>query len=672
MDTALQDPLVGRMLDGRYLVEGRIARGGMATVYVGVDRRLERRVALKVMHAHLADDEQFTSRFIREARSAARLSHPNVVQVFDQGEDGAVVYLAMEYLRGRTLRAVLTEHGPLDAGQALAVLEPVVDALAAAHREGIVHRDVKPENVIVTDDGRVKVADFGLARAATAGTSTVGVLMGTVAYLAPELVLRGVADARGDVYAVGVLLFELVTGSQPFTGDLPVQVAYRHVHEDVPQPSDVVPDLPAALDGLVLAATARDPDERPSDGGALLDLVRTVRGELPRGDLGFLVAGRDRRSDPQRDRAGDDEDLPSWVTPARDGRPPAGRTEVVDLRPVTSPTQMLPGLAELERLRARDARDAPVDLDADGRLAHLARRRRRRGVLTLAAGLVLALVLGVAAWFLAGPGAAVAVRQVAGLSTAEATGILRGQSFQVRTQSRFDASVPRGRVLGTDPPAGRRTPRDSTVTLLVSRGPEFVAVPTVSGVPVATARDRLEDAGLTVGRTQQAFDEEVPAGRVIGSTPRPGARARSGTAVVLRVSQGPAPVEVPDLRGTGRRAATSRLSGLGLSGRVTGQAFDTSQNPVAAGAVLSQQPAPGVRLRKGGTVSLVISKGPPLVTVPDVVSRQLADAQAALQAQGFQVQVQEILGGYFNTVRRQEPAAGTRVPRGAVVTLVVV
>jgi serine/threonine-protein kinase len=227
-------------------------------------------------------------------------------------------------------------------------------------------------------------------------------------------------------------------------------------------------------------------------------------------------------------------------------------------------------------------------------------------------------------------------------------------------------------VLGTDPPAGRRTPRDSTVTLLVSRGPEFVAVPTVSGVPVATARDRLEDAGLTVGRTQQAFDEEVPAGRVIGSTPRPGARARSGTAVVLRVSQGPAPVEVPDLRGTGRRAATSRLSGLGLSGRVTGQAFDTSQNPVAAGAVLSQQPAPGVRLRKGGTVSLVISKGPPLVTVPDVVSRQLADAQAALQAQGFQVQVQEILGGYFNTVRRQEPAAGTRVPRGAVVTLVVV
>src|ERR687883_887927 len=237
------DPLIGRVVDGRYAVEARIARGGMATVYLALDRRLEREVALKVMHAHLADDPQFTARFIREARAAARLSHPNVVSVFDQGDDHGLLYLAMEYLQGRTLREVLADLSVLTPDEAFDVVEPVLDALAAAHAAGIVHRDVKPENVLLTDDGRVKVADFGLARAASAGTTTTGVLMGTAAYLAPELLARGVAGPRADVYAVGIMLFEMLTGVLPFTGDVPVQVAYRHVHEDVPPPSSVVPDL---------------------------------------------------------------------------------------------------------------------------------------------------------------------------------------------------------------------------------------------------------------------------------------------------------------------------------------------------------------------------------------------------------------------------------------------
>jgi serine/threonine protein kinase len=276
-----RDPLVGRVVDGRYAVTARIARGGMATVYLALDRRLDRDVALKVMHGHLADDPQFTARFIREARSAARLSHPGVVAVFDQGEDDGLLYLAMEYLQGRSLREVLGELGVLTPGEALDVVEPTLEALAAAHAAGIVHRDVKPENVILTDDGRVKVADFGLARAATAMTSTSGVLMGTAAYMAPELIADGVADARGDVYAVGVMIFEMVTGRQPFAGDVPLRVAYRHVHEDVPPPSSLVPRLPEPLDVLVTTATARDPDRRPANAAALLGLERGARARIP-------------------------------------------------------------------------------------------------------------------------------------------------------------------------------------------------------------------------------------------------------------------------------------------------------------------------------------------------------------------------------------------------------
>ena len=266
MDATVRDPFVGHELDNRYEVERRVARGGMATVYVALDRRLGREVALKIMHSHLADDEQFVARFIREARSAAKLSHPNVVQVYDQGSHDGVLYLAMEYLPGRTLREVMAERGSFTPHEALSVLEPVLDALASAHRAGLIHRDVKPENVILTDDGRVKVADFGLARAAT-GTATSGSLIGTAAYLAPEIVARGAVDTRVDVYAAGVLLFEMLTGKQPFTGEIPIHVAFQHVHDEIPAPSRVVLGLPTHLDELVTTATAQQatPSPRPSE-----------------------------------------------------------------------------------------------------------------------------------------------------------------------------------------------------------------------------------------------------------------------------------------------------------------------------------------------------------------------------------------------------------------------
>ena len=266
MDTTVSDPLVGQLLDGRYHVGPRLARGGMATVYEAHDNRLDRTIALKVMHPSLADDEEFVSRFIREAHSAARLSHPNVVAVYDQGADQGHVFLAMELVRGRTLRDLIRESGHLSPRQALEVLEPMLAALGAAHQAGLIHRDVKPENVLLSDDDRVKVADFGLARAVTGATSHTtasGVLMGTVAYLSPEQVTRGVADPRSDVYAAGILLYEMLTGSKPYDGETAIQVAYRHVHDDVPPPSALVPGLPAELDQLVARATSRDPDGRP-------------------------------------------------------------------------------------------------------------------------------------------------------------------------------------------------------------------------------------------------------------------------------------------------------------------------------------------------------------------------------------------------------------------------
>jgi eukaryotic-like serine/threonine-protein kinase len=387
-----QDPLVGRIVDGRYAVTARIARGGMATVYLALDRRLDREVALKVMHGHLADDPQFTARFIREARSAARLSHPGVVAVFDQGEDEGLLYLAMEYLRGRTLREVLGELGVLTPGEALDVLEPALEALAAAHAAGIVHRDVKPENVILTDDGRVKVADFGLARAASALTSTSGVLMGTAAYMAPELIADGVADARSDVYAVGVLLFEMVTGRQPFSGDVPLRVAYRHVHEDVPPPSAVVPRLPEPLDVLVTAATARNPDGRPANAGALLSLERSARARIP-------AAAMAARPSPPR---------PSASTPH-----PSGAVTATQMLTAFEPTRPLPAPARRPRqgVPARQVRAAPHEDDETDPLgpdiddlAVWSRRRRQRGVVALVALVGGAAALAAWAWSLGSGG----------------------------------------------------------------------------------------------------------------------------------------------------------------------------------------------------------------------------------------------------------------------------
>jgi len=654
------DSLVGRVLDARYTVTSRIARGGMATVYLAMDNRLDREVAVKVMHPHLADDEQFVARFHREAKAAARMSHPNVVSVFDQGADDEIVYLVMEHVPGTTLRDLLNERSALTPGEALSVLEPLLDALAAAHRAGVVHRDVKPENVLLTDDGRVKVADFGLARAATTsqtGTTT-GMLMGTAAYLSPELVLRGVADARADVYAAGILLFEMLTGRQPFTGEVPVQVAYQHVHAEVPAPSTLDPGLPVELDELVLWSTARDPDERPRDARELVHEVRAVRAAM---------------SEPVLDRP--PQAVPAGASAARVG---AGD---LDPTPTDShlPTRVVrPGVSHPGDVHDHVAA-LPVGDPADpGDTGTGPARgeygwgpgggRRRRGLWALVLLLVLATGLGAVGWYLtAGPGAYTETPAV-GDTVEQASSDLRAAGLVPEVQERYSETVAAGTVIDTDPGAGDRIRKGATVDVNVSVGSEFTVVGELAGLDVEAATGALEALDLVLGDDPDTeFSETVPEGTVIRQEPAAGTEIRRGDAVAVVVSAGRQPIEVPSVTGDSRADAVAAIEEAGLVVGVTEAFSDT----VGAGIVTSQDPAEGTLFR-GDTVSVVVSKGPPLVQVPDVVGEQVGAATQTLEAAGFTVEEERVLGGFFGTVRQQDPEGGTSVPPGSVVTLTIV
>ncbi|WP_426560798.1 Stk1 family PASTA domain-containing Ser/Thr kinase [Angustibacter sp. McL0619] len=630
MDVSVADPLVGQLLDGRYAVRSRIAKGGMATVYLALDERLDREVAVKVMSPALVDDEDFVRRFTREARSAARLNHHGIVQVFDQGTDGDIVFLAMEYVPGRTLRDLMRERGPLSAGEAFDLMEPVLEALAAAHRAGIVHRDVKPENVLIADDGRVKVADFGLARAVDAGTahSQTGLLLGTVSYLAPEQVERGVADARSDVYAAGVVLFELLTGGKPFVGDTAVQVALQHVSSRVPAPSTRIDNLDPALDDLVLLAAARNPDDRPADARELLMVVRETRRRLPQ------------------------EALDAEPTPAATTAPQA---LVVALPP--EPHDDPHG----RTVALRRSPAEPVVADARP-------RRRHRGRTSALVVLLLAVLLGAGGWYLgAGPGAYEDVPKVVGSTQAEAQASLSRHGLSARLTQGYSERVPVGSVVSSDPGEGQRVRKNGTVTLVVSQGPERHAVPKLVGTSEDAARGALADASLKVGKVTRAFDTGVPEGSVISASQPAGTELRARTSVDLVVSKGPEPVAVASWVGKPASDATQALTSSGLKVKAS-QAFDDT---VAKGLVISQKPGAGTAY-KGQQVTLVVSKGPQLVDVPRVVGRQLEDAARELQKAGFQVEVHKILGGFFGTVRSQNPGAGQQAPKGSTIRLTVV
>jgi serine/threonine-protein kinase len=663
------------MLDRRYQVGARIARGGMATVYEAVDTRLDRSVALKIMHSALAEDQDFVTRFIREAKSAARLSHPNVVAVFDQGTDGGYVFLVMEHVAGGNLRDLLRGHGRLSPRQAFDVLEPVLAALGAAHQAGLVHRDVKPENVLLADDGRVKVADFGLARAVSTTTShasTAGMLIGTVAYLSPEQVSRGVADPRSDVYAAGILLFEMLTGSQPHDGDSPISVAYKHVHDDVPAPSSRVPGLAAEIDELVALATDRDPDQRPEDANRFLAEALRIRRSLPDEALDASTptlpgAGG---GDPTlvvpmpvvpsvavaADRANGQADVHDGETGVypRPGSIHDGETGVYS-RAELSGAHIAPDIPG-----GSNGSDGSDGSDSSGGT----RRRRRWPAVLLGTVLVVAGVVGFGAWWAtAGPGAYTHVPPVIGSSQDAAVEALGAAGLDVEVAQTFNEVVAAGEVISTDPRPNARIANGGDVTVEVSRGPERFEVPALAGSTVSAAAAALAEVELRLAEGEPAFSDTVPAGEIISQDPAAGEALRRDDAVEVVVSRGVEPIEVPAVEGLPLQEAQAALEERRFVVDVTGE--DTSRQ-VPAGAVISQNPTGGT-LPKGSTVQLVVSSGPPLVAVPDVRDRKVEDARAVLEESGFAVEVRgtQILDRVF----AQSPGAGERVPVGSTITL---
>ncbi|MEU7515336.1 Stk1 family PASTA domain-containing Ser/Thr kinase [Streptomyces sp. NPDC042898] len=637
MDTTLQDPLVGRLLDGRYRVDARIAVGGMATVYRAVDTRLDRVLALKVMHPALATDAAFVERFIREAKSVARLAHPNVVGVFDQGAEGAYVYLAMEYVAGCTLRDVLRERGALAPRAALDILEPVLAALGAAHRAGFVHRDMKPENVLIGDDGRVKVADFGLVRAVGSATATTGSVLGTVSYLAPEQIEHGTADTRADVYACGVVLYEMLTGTKPHAGDTPAQVLYQHLHTDVPAPSATVPGLALELDELVAAATARTPDVRPHDAVALLALLRQARAAL--GDEQLDAVPPLARSE-ARDTADDRTSVIARVVPADE-----------DVRQDRQ-------VEHTNRLPAPEAPPAATRRRAP---------RAPRGPLMIVLGVLLALGLGTGVWYI-NSGQFTRVPAVLGQTEAVATQRIKDTGLDVGTTKRaFSDVYERGTVMAVDPAPGERVRGNATVTLTLSRGPEIVKVPNLRNKPLADAKRILKAEGLAPGVVTEEFSDSVAQGAVIGSDPEPGTERRPDSAVALVVSKG-SPIDVPDTTGETVADATATLQEAGLTVEVAPERINS---PEDAGTVAAQSLAEGSRAAEGDTITLTVSKGPKLVEVPDVTEETTDDARAALEDAGFEVEVKKSFPYLGDTVTSQSVEGGTTAPEGSTVTITI-
>jgi beta-lactam-binding protein with PASTA domain len=622
VDTTLSDPLVGRVIDGRYRVESLLARGGMATVYQALDTRLDRSVALKVMHSSLVGDPDFVSRFIREAKSAARLSHPNVVAVYDQGTDAGHVFLTMEHVEGRTLRDVLRSRLRLRPGDALDVLKPVLAALGAAHRAGIVHRDVKPENVLIATDGRVKVADFGLARAATTTSHhTSGVLIGTVAYLAPEQVERGIADARSDVYAAGVMLYELLTGRPPFVGESAIAVAYQHVHADVPPPSRGAPGIPPEIDALVAQATARDPDLRPADASRFLAEVARV---APSGGA---------------------QGVP--ITP-------------VDPQPVAFSSTMVVGLPP--NLPERPEPIAPTEPPAPGQRRDR-RRRSRRGPLALALVLLLtAGVAGVAWWYGSGPGTWARAPGLIKMSKADATRKATDLGFQVAFgPAAFSENIARDHVVTTNPGGGTRIEKGGLITVTLSKGPERYAVPSLRNRGQGAAERLLGGSKLVLGKRAEAYDSKIRKGRVIASEPKAATKVKRGTPVNILVSKG----DLPNVTGQEVERARQELQDAGLKVAVT-EEFSAEVPPRQ---VVSQNPDGGT-VRVGSTVKLVVSKGPELVFVPRVIGFPVEQAEQILRDAGLKPSAQRLPFGPGNVVA-QQPEGGTQRPRGSTVRLAV-
>ena len=646
----------------------------MATVYRAHDRRLDRTVALKLMHAHLADSPDFVSRFRREARAAARLSNPGVVAVFDQGSLDGVAYLVMEYVEGPTLRDLIAA-GPLSVKEALGLVAQLLRPLGAAHRAGLVHRDIKPENVLLPSDGSVaKVADFGLARAVTEVTqTTTGNVLGTVAYLAPELITSGDSTSRADVFSAGVVLYELLTGEQPFTADSPIQIAFRNVHENVPLPSKLVPDMPADVDELVATMTRREPQDRPADADEALALLRNVVDELTDSELSVRRGGGTGSIRTQQVMTANAQAARSAI----DNEPQESEDEAssedsthAGMRTVSLPIGSI-GPDAKGRTRALSRKAVAADAQ---RTTAVPTRGRGPGDLKRRTAIIVGLlaVAGTGAgatWYLTvGPGRRVPVPNIVGMSEDQAQLALEKQGLDWGTPTRaYSDTVPAGSVVSCQPKVGQKVGLGQAVTAVISRGVETKTVPDIVGKTKDQASAVIKGAGLTLGDVTEQYSASVDSGKVISSDPKAGKVIEHTAKISIVVSKGKEPATIPDVTGQSEDEAKKTLEDAGLKkGKVSKDYSDS----VAKGNVISSSPIAGASgYYKGDSVDLTISKGPEKVTIPDVTGKGQDEAKKILEEAGLKVEVNKRLGGPFGTVRSTDPAPGSSVKPDSKVTI---
>ena len=629
--------LTGELIDGRYQLIRQMATGGMASIYEALDTRLDRKVAVKIMHPHLAQDEQFVERFIREAKAAAALSHPNIVAVQDQGwnQNGTpAIFLVMEMIEGHTLREYLNEQGKLSIKDGIKFLLPVLSALSAAHKRGIIHRDIKPENILISKEGRIKIADFGLAKGPLLGgtmTAESSVILGSVSYLSPEQVQRGVADARSDVYSVGITAFEIFTGTKPFEGDEPIQIAYMHVNNRVPKLSSLVSDVPRALDDLIYAATSSNPDERPRDAGLFYEALSAVSHSL----------------NPQERQLSLELDIP--IEPMR----PKGKTRKSLRNKVRELTQTLPIPTE---------RESTAEVRKRKRASKRVRRNRK-------IALLMAIAVGATGWYvLIGPGSRVVVPSTVGATQSEVAAALQplGLTFTI-AQKEFSEDIPDGRVIRSLPEAGGRVDQGGTVNLIISKGPERFILPIVKGLKPEAARRLISAMPLGLQPDTEEFSSTIPKGYVIDSDPPAGEKVKRNALVVLRVSKGLEQVPLASYIGKSSDQALNELQSAGFNVTST-YAFSETQLP---GEVISQKPAGGGTADKGSKVALVISKGTQFAYIPNLFSIEEIKAVQALKDLDLKVVVKKIGKKTVKKVTNISPKVGTKVKRGSTVTITV-
>ena len=627
--------LSGELIDSRYQLIRQVANGGMASIYEAMDTRLDRKVAVKIMHPHLAQDDAFVSRFIREAKAAAALSHPNIVAVQDQGwnQSGVpAVFLVMELIEGSTLREYLNERGRFEIKDAMNYLTPILSALAAAHAIGIVHRDMKPENILISKEGRIKIADFGLARGEIIGstmTAESSVILGSVSYLSPEQVQRGIADARSDVYAVGIVAFEMLTGEKPFIGDTPIQIAYMHVNQDIPPSRSKRKEIPQALDDLISRATNRDPDKRPRDAGEFLSSLEVIAADL----------------DPKKNQMKLELDLP--VDAIREKVRTKAKQEIV---------------AEPSVEIKESTRDIRRREEKKHRISKRVRRNRK-------VALVLAIALGIGGWYtLVGPGSRIVIPSTVGGSYDEAISALTPLGLtNVIIEKRFDEEIAAGKIIESNPPGGGRVDTGGEVTLVISKGPERYTIAALVGLTPQAAAAAITKSPLTVGTTSEVFSNKIPKGFVISTDPEAGAKVKRDSVINIVVSKGVETIALASYVGKSGEQALNELTDAGFNVEST-YAFDET---ALTGSVVSQSPAGNSDAPKSSTITLIVSKGSQFVYIPNVFSLEEVKAVRTLKDLELKVIVKKLGVKKIKRVTNISPQIGGKVKRGSTVTITV-